>query len=274
MFAERRWLAAFTLAALPFLGSCGDSASPAGPEGLAAARGGPPTGTSRHIVVFKEGTGDVPGLARRLTSSAGGTLHFTYQRALKGFAASFPAAAIEGLRHNPHVAYIEPDAEVQLFDTQTNPPSWGLDRIDQADLPLNGSYTWPNNGAGANVYILDTGVRLTHNDFGGRAQYVPNGSGGNFVGDGTNAADCHGHGTHVAGTAAGNAYGVAKGASIWAARVVNCQGGGSVSMAIAAVDWVTDHAARPAVVNMSLGYGDVQSLRDAVENSVAAGVVY
>jgi subtilisin family serine protease len=130
-------------------------------------------------------------------------------------------------------------------------------------------------GAGVNVYILDTGIRLSHVDFGGRAQYVPNGAGGNFVGDTRpDAADCHGHGTHVAGTAAGASYGVAKGARIWAARVVNCQGSGNVSMAISAVNWVTANAAKPAVVNMSLGYGDVQSLRTAVENSVAAGVVY
>ena len=272
MRRQRRQVTMLLAGALLFAG-CGDSSQPAGPELLAATRSG--AAADRHIVVFRDDVTDVPGLARRLTSENGGTLHFTYEHALRGFAVSLPAAALEGLRHNPQIAYIEPDAVVELHDTQLNPPSWGIDRIDQADLPLNQSYTYPNVAAGVNIYILDTGIRLTHVDFGGRAQYVPNGAGGNFVGDTRpDAADCHGHGTHVAGTAAGASYGVAKGARLWAARVVNCQGSGNVSMAIAAVDWVTANAAKPAVVNMSLGYGDVQSLRTAVENSVAAGVVY
>ena len=262
------------VAGMLVLAACSDAGAPAGPEGISAAQSDIPASDGRQIVVFHDGVSDVHAAARRLTAEHRGTLHFTYVRALRGFAASFPAAALEGLRRNPLIAYVEPDAPVELHDTQLNPPSWGIDRIDQADLPLSRSYTYPNTGAGVNIYILDTGIRLTHNDLGGRAQYVPNGNGGDFVGDQTNAADCHGHGTHVAGTAAGSAYGVAKGANIWAARVVNCQGSGNVSMAIAAVDWVTANAQRPAVVNMSLGYGDVQSLRDAVEASVAAGVVY
>lgn len=230
---------------------------------------------ARVIVVFNRGVPDAPGLAGQLTAQHGGTLHFAYQHAIQGFAASFPAAAVEGVRRNPNVAYVEPDADVILFQTTQNNATWGLDRVDQRDLPLSGTYTYNNTGSGANVYILDTGVRRTHNDFGGRVQYVPNGANGDFVGDGHGSAeDCHGHGTHVAGTAAGATWGVAKGAPIWAARVVNCSGGGQVSMAIAAVDWVTANGVRPAVVNMSLGYGDVQSLRDAVENSIAAGVNY
>ncbi len=254
--------------------ACSDTAEraadPTGHE-TAAAR----TEQARVIVVFDDAVADAPGLARRLAAEGGGELHFTYQHALKGFAASFPTAAIEGLRRNPNVVLIEPDAKAELHGTQTNPPSWGLDRIDQFDLPLNASYTYPNTGAGVNVYILDTGVRLGHVDFGGRANYIPSAVNGNFVGDTrTNAEDCHGHGTHVAGTAAGTSYGVAKGATIWAGRVVNCQGSGDVSMAIAGVDWITANAVRPAVVNMSLGYGDVQSLRTAVENSITAGVNY
>lgn len=234
--------------------------------------------SGQYIVVFSENVADVSGLARQLTEAHGGRLLFTYRHAIRGFAAALPEPALEALARNPNVAYVEPDREVQLFDTQNNPPAWGLDRVDQRDLPLDASYTYANTGSGANVYIFDTGVRRTHNDFGGRVQFVPNGRNGDFVGDSwgnaNGAEDCHGHGTHVAGTAAGASYGVAKGAPIWAARVVNCSGGGQVSMAIAAVDWATANAIRPAVVNMSLGYGNVQSLRDAVENSVAAGVNY
>ena len=258
------------------LAACRDQTAPTDPtsHGPSLAAGSDAQ-DSRVIVVFRSDVADPAGLARVLAGQHGGTLRFTYTTAIKGFAGSFPAAALEGLRNHPAVAYIEPDAEVQLHDTQTPTPAWGIDRIDQRDLPLNNSYTYANNGAGVNIYILDTGIRLTHTQFGGRAQYVPNGSQGDFVGDGRgNASDCHGHGTHVAGTAAGSTYGVAKGANIWAARVVNCQGSGDVSMAIAAVDWVTANATRPASVNMSLGYGNVQSLRDAVTNSIAAGVNY
>jgi subtilisin family serine protease len=170
---------------------------------------------------------------------------------------------------------VEQDRVATLHATQLNPPAWGIDRIDQRDLPLDQSYTYDNDGSGINIYILDTGIRLTHNEFGGRASYIPNGNNGDFVNDGHGSAeDCHGHGTHVAGTAAGATYGVAKGAGIWAGRVVNCSGSGNVSMAIAGVDWITANGLQPASVNMSLGYGDVQSLRDAVENSIAAGFNY
>jgi subtilisin family serine protease len=257
--------------------ACTDGSEPLalGPAAEEPAFSAQAAQSERWIVVFRPGITDPDGEASRLVRGHGGTLHFTYRHALRGFAARLPAPAVEALRRNPVVAYIEPDAEVQLFDTQNNPPAWGVDRIDQRDLPLTASYTYANNGSGVNAYILDTGVRLTHSDFGGRASYVPNGANGNFVPDTHgSAADCHGHGSHVAGTVGGALHGVAKGVRIWAARVVNCAGSGNVSYAIAAVDWVTANGQRPAVVNMSLGYGDVQSLRTAVENSIAAGVNY
>jgi subtilisin family serine protease len=237
------------------------------------------------IVVFQNTVSDAPGLARALAAQVGGDLHFTYSTAIKGMALSLPPAAIDALRRNPNVAYVEPDAEVLLFSggTQTN-ATWGLDRVDQRDRPLNSTYAYANDGSGTSVYIFDTGVRRTHVDFrktdqSSRVRYVPGGAGGNtagnFVGDTyANAEECNGPGTHVAGTAAGQVWGVAKNAPIWAARVVNCNGGGQVSMAIAAVDWVTANGIKPAVINMSLGYGDVQSLRTAVENSIAAGYHY
>jgi subtilisin family serine protease len=255
---------------------------------LAACQGDSPTAPSEPkpslaaagtdqvlIVVFKADVTDVPGLARRLVTDHGGSLRFTYQHAIKGFAAKFPAAAADGLRRNPQVSYVEPDVEMRLVDTQTNPPSWGLDRVDQLDLPLSSSYTYASTAPTVNVYILDTGVRRTHSEFGGRAQYIPSPTSGNFVLDGrTNAEDCHGHGTHVAGTAAGATYGIAKGAKIWAGRVINCAGSGQLSEVIAGIDWITGNGQRPAVVNMSLGGTEAQSVADAVENSIKAGFNY
>ncbi len=170
---------------------------------------------------------------------------------------------------------MEPDRELRLTVTQNNPPSWGLDRIDQSDLPLDNAYTYEYDGSGVNIYIIDTGLRISHNDFGGRARYVSGGTNGDFVGDGRgNAEDCHGHGTHVGGTAAGSGYGVAKNANLWALRVLNCEGSGSTSGVIAAVDWVTGSHQDPAVANMSLGGSSSSSLNNAVANSVAAGVPY
>lgn len=269
-----RRFAIATIAGMLTLAACADSPEPVAPTPSLSRESGRIV-PGEYIVVFTRGVSDAPGLAGGLVAAHGGTLRFTYQYAVRGFAASLSEQAVEALGRNPNVAYVEPDREVTLFDTQNSPPAWGIDRIDQRDLPLSGAYTYANNGSGINVYILDTGIRLSHNDFGGRARYVSNGANGDFVGDGHgSAADCHGHGTHVAGTAAGTSYGVAKGATIWAGRVVNCNGGGTVSMAIAGVDWVTANALLPAVVNMSLGYGNVQSLRDAVEASIAAGVNY
>jgi subtilisin family serine protease len=225
---------------------------------------------NHYIVVFKREVLDASGLARRLVAEHGGTLRFTYTAALKGFAADLPQQALDALRHNPNVAYLEQDGTVELFGgTEPAPPSWGLDRVDQRSLPLDASYTWGTSGAGVNVYIIDTGIRTTHQDFGGRAVWDFNAVKGNDP-----DTDCLGHGTHVAGTVGGTTYGVAKGVSLHAVKVMDCTGYGRWSWVIAGIDWVTAHAAKPAVANMSLGGEYNQAANDAVEGSIRSGVIY
>ncbi|HET9530168.1 MAG TPA: S8 family peptidase, partial [Blastocatellia bacterium] len=157
---------------------------------------------------------------------------------------------------------------IELNVTQNNPP-WGLDRIDQRDRPLSATYTYTRNGAGVNVYIIDTGIRRTHTQFGGRAVI-----GFDAINDGRNTSDCNGHGTHVAGTVGGSTFGVAKGVRLFAVRVLNCSGSGSTSGVVAGVNWVTSNHIKPAVANMSLGGGASSSIDTAVNNSINAGVTY
>lgn len=158
----------------------------------------------------------------------------------------------------------------KIFGSQPNPPSWGLDRVDQRDLPLDNVYNYEDHGASnVNAYILDTGIFVEHNDFDGRATW-----GANFVGDGRDE-DCHGHGTHVAGTVGGTEYGVAKHTNLVAVKVLGCGGSGSFAGIIAGVDWVTEQhlgGSRPSVANMSLGGGYYQALNDAVDASSEQGV--
>jgi subtilisin family serine protease len=245
--------------------ACSDAVGPA-PEA-----GAPSLATSaamgRYIVVFRDDVADAPGLASAMARAAGGTMHYTYQHALKGFAASLPEAALAGLRHNPRVAFIEADQPVQAYATQSN-ATWGIDRIDQRALPLSGTFTYGNSGAGVNAYIIDTGIRFAHAEFGGRAV-----SGYDAV-DGGAADDCNGHGTHVAGTVGGATYGVAKGVRLVGVRVLDCGGSGTTSGVIAGVDWVRANHVKPAVANMSLGGGASTALDNAVKNAIAAGVTF
>lgn len=223
-----------------------------------------------YIVVFKPDVADVPGLAQRLARESGGSLRFTYTAALKGFAAHLPDQALEGLRRNPHVALIEQDGVVEADDAQSSPPSWGLSRIDQRSLPMDTYYTYAAaSGAGVNVYILDTGIRSTHRDFGGRvvAAFTA-------IGDGNGSEDCRGHGTHVAGIVGGTKFGVAKSVRLYSVRVLDCTGSGTYSSIIAGIDWVTKNRLLPAVANMSLSGSSSSTMNTAVQNSIASGVVY
>jgi serine protease len=225
----------------------------------------------QYIVVLDDrqvARGDVPQVADALARQHGGRLARVYNRAIRGFAITVSATGAAALARHPRVRYVEQDSERFIVDVQGSAP-WGLDRIDQRDRPLSGTYIYNTYASNVHAYIIDTGIRSTHGDFAGRVA-----SGFTSIADGNGTNDCNGHGTHVAGTVGGTTYGVAKGVTLYPVRVLNCQGSGSTSGVIAGIDWVTANHVSPAVANMSLGGGASTALDDAVRNSVAAGVTY
>lgn len=205
-----------------------------------------------------------PYIASELTTNHKGKLKHVYQNALNGFAVEMTEAEAEALSQDFRVKYVEEDSVVTLDATQSNPP-WGLDRIDQRNRPLNAIYTFNWTGTGVRAYVIDTGIRTTHSQFGGRAA-------NNFDAFGGTGADCNGHGTHVAGTIGGSTYGVAKNVMLRGVRVLDCNGSGSNSGVIAGVDWVRLNHVAPAVANMSLGGGISTALDTAVNNLHNANV--
>jgi aqualysin 1 len=224
----------------------------------------------RYIVVLRASVSSPSAVAAQHAAAFGAEVRFVYQHALKGYAASIPAAAVGAVTADPRVAFVERDRAMRAVASQPG-ATWGLDRIDQRNLPLDSTYTYTNTGAGVKAYIIDTGIRFTHVDFGGRAI-----TGYDAVVPGGPASDCNGHGTHVSGTVGGTTYGVAKSVTLVAVRVLSCAGAGLTSWVIAGVDWVTaDHlAGQPAVANMSLGGGASSALDTAVRNSITDGVSY
>jgi subtilisin family serine protease len=224
-----------------------------------------------YIVVLNDdtATSEIVPIVADLASTHGGTVNQIYRYALKGFsiqALSEDAAKI--VSRDPRVEFVEEDGRGFVTDTQFNAP-WALDRIDQRNLPLNGSYSYSRRGNGVTVYVLDSGIRTTHQEFGGRASFAAD-----FVGDGQNGADCEGHGTSVAAVAGGVTYGVAKNVSLKNVRVCDCFGICPTSAVISGVDWVTGNHAKPAVANMSLAVSPSTALDKAVRKSLAAGVTY
>jgi len=223
----------------------------------------------RYIVVLKDGVGEgtINALANNVDYSWGGKVHREFSRALRGFSATLTIEALEALRMNPQVAYIEAEQEYHILETQTNPP-WGLDRIDQRESVLDRAYEYDLTGAGVNVYVMDTGVRITHQEFEGRAHHAYSAFHDNYGAD-----DCHGHGTHVAGIIAGKTYGVAKAAQIYSVRVLGCDGSATTSEVLAGLDWLMANHIKPAVVNMSMGGPSSFVLDDAVADAIKAGIV-
>lgn len=222
----------------------------------------------KYVVVLKDDAGvsataDVSALA----SDVGATVHQRYNSAMHGFAATMDDAAVDELRADPRVEFIQADQVVHATETQSPTPSWGIDRVDQEALPADDSYTYAETGEGVTAYIIDTGINAGHSDFGDR------------VGEGFSAIeggpdDQNGHGTHVAGTVGGKSYGLAKGVALEPVRVLDANGSGSTAGVVEGIDWVTKNASGPSVANMSLGGPNDPALDEAVSGSIEAGVTY
>ena len=227
-------------------------------------------GEGRYIVVLRESVSRPATVAKAHGERYGASVTEVYSHALNGYAARIDSRQLAALRADRTVAFVVPDGIASIDETQTG-ATWGLDRIDQRKLPLSTTFGYTNTGAGVTAYVIDTGIRLSHSEFGGRAR-----SGWDFVDDDSDANDCNGHGTHVAGTVGGTTYGVAKGVALVAVRVLDCGGSGLFSDVIAGIDFVTaDHQpGAPAVANMSLGGGANMAVDLAVQNSIADGVAY
>ncbi|HWM06763.1 MAG TPA: S8 family peptidase, partial [Actinophytocola sp.] len=261
-----RRLAGLGFAAAAAVGLAVISTAPAGAaEGKILGADSATAIDGSYVVVFKDGAqASVADTAARY----GADVDQTYRAALKGFAGSMSEQAAKQLAADPAVAFVQQNQTVSIVADQPNPPSWGLDRIDQRDLPLNNNYSYATTASNVTAYVIDTGIDFDHPDFGTRAT-----SGFDAI-DGGSADDCHGHGTHVSGTVGGTTYGVAKEVKLVGVRVLSCSGSGTTAQVVAGIDWVTANAVEPAVANMSLGGGVDAAIDSATQRSIASGVTY
>ncbi|MFF6773574.1 S8 family serine peptidase [Streptomyces sp. NPDC012637] len=272
---SRRRLAAAGAIAVAALALGSLSALPANAagtaEGVILNAGAEGTVANSYIVTLRESAAQAEtAQGRAVATKFGAKIKRTYTAALNGYSIELSEAQAKKLAADPAVESVSQNRVFHVDGTQPSPPSWGLDRIDQKALPLNQSYTYPDSaGQGVTAYIIDTGVRISHSDFGGRAF-----NGYDAIDNDNTAQDGHGHGTHVAGTVAGSSYGVAKKAKIVGVRVLDNSGSGTTEQVVAGIDWVTQNAVKPAVANMSLGGGVDTVLDDAVRRSIASGVTY
>ncbi|MFI6782292.1 S8 family serine peptidase [Micromonospora sp. NPDC050276] len=265
------------LAAAPAMADPGGVQLPSAPRTPAAAAKDKADAVvpGRYIVLLKDKKAtpaQTRSAATALSKSSGGQVRQVFTRSVRGYSAQMSATQAKRLAAHEDVASVQPVLRYQANGTQTNPPSWGLDRLDQVTPALNKSYTYPSTSAsGVHAYVIDSGIKINHQDFGTRASY-----GYDFIDNDAVADDCEGHGTHVAGTLGGSTFGVAKDVKLVAVRVLDCGGGGDTEGILAGIDWVTANAAKPAVANMSLGTvaGRDTVIEQAVATSIASGITY
>ncbi|MEE1927877.1 S8 family serine peptidase [Streptomyces sp. TRM 70351] len=263
-----------TTAAATVLALAGPAAAgPPQAEGTIVNAGADGVVKGRYIVALTGGASVQAGARAQARSAAaalverhGGRVDQVYSAAFRGFSLTATEAEAKRLAAAPDVRYVEADGVARASGTQPDPPSWGLDRVDGT---RDRAYAYPNEGSGVTAYVLDTGIDLDHPDFGGRAT-----SGRDFIDNDSDASDCQGHGTHVAGTVGSRDYGVAKDVDLVSVRVLDCQGNGQWSQIIAGVDWVARNAQGPSVANMSLGGGANSSVDRAVQGAIDAGVTF